>query len=60
MKPNYKCNKTGELLTILNVRTKIINGERKYFDKKWNPLDVTKLGSMQDLGIRTDEGINRI
>lgn len=58
-KPNYKDNKTGEKIYIPIVRTKIIDGQRKYFDNKWRPLDVTKLGKVQNIGVRT-ETKNRI
>lgn len=59
MKPNYKDNKTGEDIYIPVVRTKYINGERKYFDGNWKKLDVTKLGTVQNIGVRT-ETKNRI
>lgn len=59
MKPNFKDNKSGKDIYIARVRTKIINGARKYFDDKWHPLDVTKLGKVQNIGVRT-ETKNRI
>jgi hypothetical protein len=59
MKPNFKDNKSGKDIYITRVRTKIINGARKYFDDKWQPLDVTKLGKVQNIGVRT-ETKNRI
>jgi len=59
MTPNYKDNKTGERIYIPVVRTKIVNGERQYFDTKWRKLDVTKLGKVQNIGVRT-ETKNRI
>tara|TARA_R110002072_G_scaffold127168_1_gene264420 strand:+ start:987 stop:1190 length:204 start_codon:yes stop_codon:yes gene_type:complete len=59
MKPNFKDNKSGKDIYIARVRTKIIKGERKYFDDKWQPLDVTKLGKVQNIGVRT-ETKNRI
>tara|TARA_R110001592_G_scaffold344632_1_gene635920 strand:+ start:161 stop:364 length:204 start_codon:yes stop_codon:yes gene_type:complete len=59
MKPNFKDNKSGQDIYIAIVRTKIIDGERKYFDDKWQPLDVTKLGKVQNIGVRT-ETKNRI
>jgi hypothetical protein len=58
-KPNFKDNKSGQDIYIARVRTKIIDGARKYFDDKWQPLDVTKLGKVQDIGVRT-ETKNRI
>jgi hypothetical protein len=58
-KPNFKENKTGVHIYIPVVRTKIINGLRQYFDSNWNPLDVTKLGKVQNIGVRT-ETKNRI
>lgn len=58
-KPNFKDNKTGENIYIPLVRTKYINGLRQYFDSNWNPLDVTKLGKVQNIGVRT-ETKNRI
>ena len=59
MHPNYKDNKTGEKIFISRVRTKIIEGKRTYYDSNWNKLDVTKLGKVQDIGVRT-ETKNRI
>lgn len=59
MKPNFKDNKSGKDIYIARVRTKIIKGARKYFDDKWQPLDVTKLGKVQNIGVRT-ETKNRI
>lgn len=58
-KPNFKDNKSGKDIYIARVRTKIIDGARKYFDDKWQPLDVTKLGKVQNIGVRT-ETKNRI
>ena len=59
MKPNYKDNKTGKDIYIPVVRTKIVNGERQYFNEKWEKLNITKLGSIQSIGVRT-ETKNRI
>ena len=59
MKQNFKDSKSGKDIYIARVRTKIINGARKYFDDKWQPLDVTKLGKVQNIGVMT-ETKNRI
>lgn len=59
MKPNYKDNKTGKNIFIPRVRTKIIEGKRTYYDDSWRLLDVTKLGKVQNIGVRT-ETKNRI
>jgi len=59
MKPNFKDNKTGEKILVQNFKVKYQNGERAYFDSNWNLLNVTKLGKMQDIGVRT-ETKNRI
>lgn len=59
MKPNFIDNKTGEKIVISNFKVKFINGERVYFDSNWRRLNVTKLGQVQNIGVRT-ETKNRI
>ena len=59
MKPNFIDNKTGEKIVISNFKVKFINGERVYFDSNWRRLNVTKLGKVQNIGVRT-ETKNRI
>lgn len=59
MKPNFKCNKSGENILVQNYKLKIIDGNRVYFDRDWKVLDVTKLGKVQNIGVRT-ETKNRI
>ena len=59
MVPNFKDNALGIDIYIPRVRTKIINGKRTYYDDKWNLLNVTKLGKIQNIGVRT-ETKNRI
>ena len=54
MTPNFKHNKTGELLHIPRVITKYEKGERVYYSPDGDRLDVTRLGKMQDLGVRTE------
>ena len=51
---NYKCNKTGKLLSIQKVTTKVKNGKTIYQDYKGKKLDVTKLGEVTKVGVRTD------
>ena len=53
MKPNFIDNKTGEKIVISNFKVKFINGERVYFDSNWRRLNVTKLGKVQNIGVRT-------
>ena len=59
MKPNFLDNNTGEKILVSNFKVKYINGERAYFDSSWRRLNVTKIGKMQDVGVRT-ETKNRI
>ena len=59
MKPNFIDNITQEKILVQNFKVKFIAGERAYFDSNWNLLNVTKLGKMQDIGVRT-ETKNRI
>ena len=59
MKANFKNNETGEKIFVQNYKLKIIEGQRVYFDKDWKLLNVTKLGKVQNIGVRT-ETKNRI
>ena len=59
MKPNFLNNKTGEKILVQNFKVKYINGERVYYDSNWKILNVTKLGKVQNIGVRT-ETKNRI
>lgn len=53
MKPNFIDNITKEKILVQNFKVKYINGDRAYFDSSWRRLNVTKLGKMQDVGVRT-------
>jgi len=59
MKPNFIDNNTGKEILVQNFKVKFINGSRVYFDSNWNLLNVTKLGKVQNIGVRT-ETKNRI
>ena len=59
MKPNFIDNKTGERVLVQNFKVKYQKGERVYFDSNWKRLNVTKLGKVQNIGVRT-ETKNRI
>ena len=59
MKPNFLDNNTGEKILVQNFKVKYQNGERVYFDSNWRKLNVTKLGQVQNIGVRT-ETKNRI
>ena len=59
MKPNFLDNNTGEKILVQNFKVKFIAGERAYFDSNWKLLNVTKLGKLQSIGVRT-ETKNRI
>ena len=59
MKPNFRDNSTGEKIVVSNFKVKYIEGERVYFDSNWRRLNVTKLGKVQNIGVRT-ETKNRI
>jgi hypothetical protein len=59
MKPNFLDNNTGEKILVQNFKVKYQNGERVYFDSNWNKINVTKLGNVQNIGVRT-ETKNRI
>lgn len=59
MKPNFIDNKTGEKIVIYNFKVKYIEGHRVYFDSNWRRLNVTKLGKVKNVGVRT-ETKNRI
>jgi len=59
MKPNFIDNETGERILVQNFKVKYQNGERVYFDSNWKMLNVTKLGKVQNIGVRT-ETKNRI
>ena len=59
MKPNFLDNNTGEKILVQNFKVKYQNGERVYFDSNWKKLNVTKLGQVQNIGVRT-ETKNRI
>ena len=53
MKPNFIDNKTGEKILVQNFKVKYIDRERVYFDSNWRRLNVTKLGKVQNIGVRT-------
>ena len=59
MKPNFRDLDTGEKIVVSNFKVKYIEGERVYFDSNWRRLNVTKLGKVQNIGVRT-ETRNRI
>jgi len=59
MKPNFRDLDTGEKIVVSNFKVKYIEGERAYFDSNWRRLNVTKLGKVQNIGVRT-ETRNRI
>ena len=54
MKPNFIDNSSGEKILIQSFKVKFIAGERAYFDSSWRRLNVTKLGKLQNTGIRTE------
>ena len=59
MQPNFIDNKTGEEILVQNFKVKYVEGQRVYFDSNWRRLSVTKLGKVQNIGVRT-ETKNRI
>jgi len=59
MKPNFRDLDTGEKIVVSNFKVKYIERERVYFDSNWRRLNVTKLGKVQNIGVRT-ETRNRI